>query len=173
MSEYQVLSGEPRYQINDFVDEVLGRWQIVEAELHEELVRMVRSLAESMLRLQESDARVSGRIESIAWLENGKLMIRMATDDLRYASERERHQLDRWVDAALENWPAASELIRREIADLLRGFVTQLGVIAKHNPSVRLRRIAFGRPEAWGDDVLFVQLLHEDRPFGPLEARWN
>ncbi len=173
MSEFQVLHGEPRHKVNDFVDEVLGRWQQVETDLHTELVQLIQRLADSMLKLKEGNKAVTGRIERIAWLENGKLMIRLATDGLRYAAERENHQLDRYVNKALEAWPTATKEIRQEIADLLRGFVTQLGVIAKHNPSVRLRRIAFGAPQAWGDDVLFVQLLHEDRPFGPLEARWT
>ena len=183
MSEYQILHAEPRYKVDDFVDEVLGRWELVERELHSQLLFLVRGLAESILKLAEGNPRINGRIDSIAWLEDGKLLICLATDGTDYAAEREPHQLDRYVNSALEAWPKVPVGLRREIADLLRGFVTQLGVIAKHNPAVRLRRITFGMPQlgqseharrrSRGDDKIEIQLFHEDRPFGPREARWN
>jgi hypothetical protein len=172
MAETEVLHQEPRYKIAQWVDEILGRWELVERDLHGELKQLLEVLAAEVVKLTEVNTDLTGRIGSIEWLKgSGKLLIRLSKERVA-STPRERHQVDDWVDAAVAAWKdAVPELIRRELAEFIRGVVTQLALITKHNPSITLRGITFERPHAWGEDCVIIGILHAKRPLLPHDAR--
>lgn len=172
MAETEVLHREPRYKIAEWRDEILGRWELVERDLHDELIKLLEVLAAEMVKLTEVNNELTGRIGSIDWLKgSGKLIIRLSKDRAT-GTPRDRHQIDEWVDAAVSAWAdAVPELIRREMAEFIRGVVTQLAIITKSNPSLTLRQITFDRPHAWGEDCVVIGILHAKRPLLPHDAR--
>src|SRR5213592_64560 len=96
MAEYNVLHQEPRYKVDSFVNEVLGRTKDVLAEMADELERLLKDLVEQFKKFQADrylltldDIKVAG----MHWNKDGYLWIELQTRSPLQDDDPQPHQI--------------------------------------------------------------------------------
>lgn len=82
MADTQVLNSEPRYHVDEFVNEILGRRKMILHEVREELAKMVAGLADQLwLRHMAGDLDLRTVKLQPRWLTDGRLIVDLTYKD--------------------------------------------------------------------------------------------
>jgi len=182
MSEYQVLAAEPRYKVDEFVDEVIGLARLVIAEMGVSLEALLKDMIEQFAIFKERHYLITFddvRFNWIRWIHGtGQLVIEFGVGTHPEEELLPRHEVvDAFIDDVITRtmltptMPITSITLRNEFSTFLRGMIAQFSVLKKHTDII-LRDIRFERIRWATDRQLVIQLSYQGRPFTPQEARW-
>jgi len=174
MSEYQVLAAEPRYKVDEFVDEVIGLARLVIAEMGVSLEALLKDMIEQFAIFKDQHYLITldgVRFNWIRWIhETGQLVIEFGVGAHPEEELLPRHEvIDTFIDGVIVRTTPIG--LRNEFSTFLRGMIAQFSVLKKHTDII-LRDIRFERIRWATTRQLVIQLSYQGRPFTPQEARW-
>lgn len=171
MSEFEVLHDEPRYKVDSFVNEILGRTKDVIAEMSEELERLLRDLVDQFKKYQE-DHYLLGldhvKVKEMTWTKDGHLSLSLHIPGGRFKDDDvQPHQVvDEFVASVVAKFVPLS--IQRECSHFLRGMIMQFAALKK-TQGINLRLIKFSSFR-WVSMAKFVSLMTLDgKPYTPTQ----
>ena len=174
MAEYSVLSSEPRYKVDEFVEELIGRARLVITEMKPALEQLLQSMVQQFELLHGDDLAFDFkalRFQQIRWVKEGRLVIGFETVHRVVEDEPEKlhHEaVDTFVDDVVGRYVPVE--LADELKQFLRGMVMQLALLKKHQLGLDLTELRFG-PARWHGDLqtgsMIIDFLYNRQPFGP------
>lgn len=173
MAELQVLHGEPRYTVENFVDEMTERSRGVIRLMGPQFEMLLRRIVDSLDQFKVTNMLITLRdvhFTGISWQRDGRMILTFAGARLRNnAEDIPRHaDIEAFVSDVVGR--TVPEEFRIECENFIRGLVFQFALIAKHT-SIALRAIRFMNAEWITDAQLAVMIKYHKRPLAPRDVR--
>ncbi len=153
-----ILFSEPRYKIDEFVDEIAERRATIQRDLRDQLERLRYTLLEQFARRVAVGALGRVGFGTPRWTPDGRLII------------------DTWLSDVPTHTRSVGEImgqVREQLDTLTRGLVDQVAMLKKHALLFEPRHLRFGTPRWQLDGTVVMDLRYRGRPFQPHhDVRW-
>src|SRR5258708_1275573 len=174
MAEYGVLHQEPRYKVDNFVDELMGRSREVIAIVGPEIKRLVISMIEQFTAFKCAHYLITldnVRFVNTMWMQDsGKLVLTFGMGSKPADRDMPKHLIvDTFVTELVRD--SVPESFRDEMAGFVRALVWQFSLIKKH-ALIDLSKFPFTTPQWINDRELIIGLLYNGKPYTPKQARF-
>lgn len=182
MAPLQVMEGTPRYQIDDFVAELLGRRQSTIQAMRPVLRSLVAELLRTIMAIKDERSWVDldrTTVKQVEWAEeDGSWLIGLDLPGRVYVPGKadpnkmpQRYHVDELVAEIFARDYEARPLTY-EVAQFVAAFVDQMSAIKKHQDHLDLTRVTCVNFRMLGESVIAFNLRYQGLPFLPQQARW-
>ena len=181
MAEYGILHQEPRYKVDDFAAEVLGRREATIQKMHGELKLLATSLIRAITSIKADKPWMEldrVHVDQIQWAPDGTLVLMMDLPGILVLAGKEHgdaepmYHVDEFV-AELMMHDHAAEPLTYEIAQMIAALVDQFSALAKHKPAFALEDVAFENVRWLEGSRLALDMTYRGRALTPETARWS
>jgi len=172
MGEFSVLQGEPRYKVDGFVNELLGRRQATIQAMRPALLKLLAAFAEQMdmLRLSYLGLDLTMlKFKQPTWTKDGKLLLSFQQLEAPAEDVIERYHVDELVIEILGREPHLLPM-QDELSQFFSAFVDQFSVLHKH-ALLDLTRIAFPDLRWLANGMLECNIFYDGKPLTPRTAK--
>jgi len=171
MAEFSVLHGEPRYKVDSFVTELVGRRQETIQLMRPALLKLLGAFAEQMDMLRLSylglDLTIL-RFNQPTWTKDGKLLLSFQQQARPADEVAERYHVDDLVVEILAREPHLAPM-QDELSQFFSAFVDQFSVLRKHY-GLDLTRVTFPNLRWLTNGMLECSILYDGKPLAPRRA---
>lgn len=173
MSEYEVLHAEPRYQVDDFVDEVLWRTRNVIAEMGMKFENLLRDMMRQFDAYRQRNYLIvldGVHFAQTRWMTDGTVRVDFAIGAHKTDDEFLRHAvIDEFVDSIVQRYVPTA--LRNEFSGFFRTMVTQFAALKKHS-TMLLSGFTFDDVQWASESQLSFTVRYHGSPFIPSMVRW-
>lgn len=171
MAEFSVLQGEPRYKVDSFVTELVGRRQETIQLMRPALLKLLAAFAEQMDMLRLSylglDLTIL-RFNQPTWTKDGKLLLSFQQQAGTPDKHEPRYHVDELVTEILGRESHLAPM-QDELSQFFSAFVDQFSVLRKHY-SLDLTRVTFPALRWLANGMLECSILYDGTPLAPRTA---
>lgn len=174
MGAYQVLHSEPRYKVDNFVSEIVGRRQETIQLMRPQLMKFLTVFAEQidMLRLSYLGLDLTIlKFRQPTWTRAGVLVLTFQQIEQAPETPEPRYHVDEVVNEVFDHEPRLAPM-KEEVSQFLAAFIDQFSVMRKHG-LIDLTNVTFPGVRWAPDGALLCDIVYDGRPMGPQDVRWS